>query len=127
MLHAGHILSPDPASLETLSLTELRELVGTLVGKFGHLDSTSAALKAQNHALRDEVPRLKGLPPRPPSRPSGLEKAAGAGSAGASEGGKRSRRQRGAKQDRDAVTTGVVVKAAAAGIAAQGLQGYPGA
>jgi len=103
--------SPDNASLETLLLTELRELVGTLLAKVAELGSVIAALKTENQALRDEVARLKGLPPRPPSRPSGMEKATG-GSAGPGKGGKRSRRRRGAKRDRDAVTAEVVVKAA---------------
>lgn len=95
--------SPDNASLEALSLVELRELVGTLLAKV-------AELKTENQALRDEVARLKGLPPRPPSRPSGMEKATGA--AGPGKSGKRSRRRRGAKRDRDAVSAEVVVKAA---------------
>lgn len=103
--------SPDNASLETLSLAELRELVGTLLAKVAELGSVIAALKAENQALRDEVARLKGLPPRPPSRPSGMEKATG-GSAGPGKSGKRSRRRRGAKRDRDAVSAEVVVKAA---------------
>src|SRR3954462_7470214 len=101
---------PDNASLETLSLAELRELVGTLVAKVADLGTANAALKAENQALRDEVARLKGLPPRPPSRPSGMEKATGG--AGPAKSGKRSRRRRGAKRDRDAVTAEVVVKAA---------------
>lgn len=103
--------SPDNASLETLSLAELRVLVGTLLAKVAELSAANAALKVENQALRDEVARLKGLPPRPPSRPSGMEKATG-GSAGPGKGGKRSRRRRGAKRDRDAVTAEVVVKAA---------------
>lgn len=103
---------PDPALLETLSLAELREHVGALAGKVADLGETIASLKAENRSLRDEVARLKGLPPRPPSRPSGMERAAGGGNAGPGEGGKRSRRRRGAKRDRDAVTTEVVVKAA---------------
>lgn len=103
--------SPDNASLETLSLAELRELVGALLAKVAELGSANAALKAENQALRDEVARLKGLPPRPPSRPSGMEKATG-GSAGPGKSGKRSRRRRGAKKDRDAVSAEVVVKAA---------------
>src|SRR3954468_23970573 len=101
---------PDNASLETLSLAELRELVGTLVAKVADLGTANAALKAENQTLRDEVARLKGLPPRPPSRPSGMEQATGG--AGPDKGGKRSRRRRGAKRDREAVTTEVVVKAA---------------
>src|SRR4051794_19766437 len=102
---------PDSAPLETLSLAELRELVGTLVAKVADLGTANAALKAENQALRDEVARLKGLPPRPPSRPSGMERATGG--AGPGKGGsKRSRRRRGAKRDRDAVTAEMVVKAA---------------
>jgi hypothetical protein len=103
--------SPDSASLETLSLAELRALVGTLVAKVAAFGAENAALKADNQALRDEVARLKGLPPRPPLRPSGMEKATG-GSPGKGKGGKRSQRRRGAKRDREAVTAEVVVKAA---------------
>jgi Transposase IS66 family len=102
--------SPDRAALETLSLAELRHLVGTLMAKLADLGAENAALKADNQALRDEVARLKGLPPRPPLRPSGMEKATGA--AGPGKGGKRPRRGRGAKRDREAVTAEVVVKAA---------------
>lgn len=102
---------PDSAPLETLSLAELRELVGTLVTKVAELGAANAALKAENQALRDEVARLKGLPPRPPLRPSGMEPATGG--AGPSKGrNKRSRRRRGAKRDREAVTAEVVVPAA---------------
>jgi hypothetical protein len=115
---------PDAASLEAMSLAELRDLVGALVAEVARLraDNTAlqaqgealqaAALKAENQALRDEVARLKGLPPRPPpSRPSGMEKATSGGT-GTGTGGQRSRRRRGAKRDRDAVTAEVVVKAA---------------
>lgn len=102
---------PNSLSLETLSLAELRELVGTLLAKVAELSSAHAALKTENQSLRDEVARLKGLPPRPPSRPSGMEKATDGGT-GPGKSGKRSRRRRGAKRDRDAVTAEVVVKAA---------------
>jgi hypothetical protein len=102
--------SPGSAPLETLSLAELRDLVGTLVAKVAEVGAANVALKAENQALRDEVARLKGLPPRPPSRPSGMEQATGG--AGPGKGGsKRSRRRRGAKRDRDAVTAEVVAKA----------------
>jgi hypothetical protein len=108
---------PDAASLEALSLAELRELVGALASEVTRLrtlgeaqQASLAALKLENQALRDEVARLKGLPPRPPSRPSGMENATGGAEPG--RGGKRSRRRRGAKRDRDAVGAEVVVKAA---------------
>jgi hypothetical protein len=95
---------PDAAPLEALSPAELRGLVGDLIAEVGRL-------RAENRALRDEVARLKDLPPRPSSRPSGMEKATGGG-AGTGKGGRRSRRRRGAKRDRDAATSEVVVPAA---------------
>ncbi len=115
---------PDAASLEGVSLAELRELVGVLVAEVRRLQSDNAvlraaneaqqatitSLRAENQALRDEVAWLKGLPPRPPSRPSGMEKATEPGLA--DQGEQRSRPRRGVKRDRDAVTTEVVVKAA---------------
>jgi len=96
-------MPPDAAPLEALSPAELRGLVGDLMAEVGRL-------RAENQALRDEVARLKGLPPRPPLRPSGMETATGGGS-GTGKGGKRSRRRRGAKRDRQAVTAEVVVPA----------------
>ena len=107
----------DAASLEALSLAELRALVGVLVAEVGSLraeaevqQATITALRAENQVLRDEVARLKGLPPRPPSRPSGMEKATEVGQIGKS--GERAERRRGPKRDRDAVTTERVLKAA---------------
>jgi hypothetical protein len=92
---------PDLPSPENLSLAELRDLAGALIAEVRRL-------QAENRALKDEVARLKGLPPRPPARaePSGMERATGpAGQRGR-------RRRRGAKRDRDAATAEVVVKAA---------------
>src|SRR4051794_2174770 len=117
---------PDTASLEALSLAELRDLVGVLVVEVRRLRSDNAALReadeaqqatitalrAENQVLRDEVARLKGLPPRPPSRPSGMERATEAERPGAGETGSGSKRRRGPKRDRDAVTAEVVVEAA---------------
>ena len=83
---------PDAASLEGFSLAELREVVGRLVGEVRRLHSDNTALQARVDAqqvtitaLRDEVARLKGLPPRPPSRPSGMEQATQPGVAGKDE------------------------------------------
>ncbi len=106
---------PDAASLEGFSVAELRAAVGALVAEIGALRSsteaqqaTISALRAENQALRDEVARLKGLPPRPPSRPSGMEQATQPGAA--DKGAKRSKPPRGVKRDRDAVTAEIVVE-----------------
>src|SRR5918998_2445545 len=114
---------PGAAPLEVLSSGEPWETVGVLVSELARLraeaeaqQATIAELKAENRALRDEVARLKGLPPRPPpprpSRPSGMEQATGDGGTGGARGRRSRRRRRGAKRDRDAVTAEVVVKAA---------------
>src|SRR5918998_412471 len=55
---------PDAAPLEALSPAELHGLVGELIAEVDRL-------RAENRALRDEVARLKGLPPRPPPPPPG--------------------------------------------------------
>jgi len=115
---------PDAASLEVFSLAGLREVVGRLVGEVRRLHSdnaalrsgaeaqqaTIAALRTENQALRDEVARLKGLPPRPPSRPSGMEQATQRGAA--DKDAKRSKPPRGVKRDAQAITAERVCKAA---------------
>jgi len=108
---------PDAASLEGFSVAELRAVVGALVAEIGALRSgteaqqaTISVLRAENQALRDEVARLKGLPPRPPSRPSGMEQATQPGATG--QDAKCPKPPRGVKRDRDAVTAEIVVKAA---------------
>jgi len=114
----------DATSLEGFSLAELREVVGRLVGEVRRLHSDNVALqakvnvqqvtittlRAENQAYRDEVARLKGLPPRPPSRPSGMEQATQTGVAGKDE--KRPKPPRGVKRDAQAVTAERVLKAA---------------
>ncbi|NEU15043.1 transposase, partial [Methylobacterium sp. BTF04] len=85
---------PDPDGLDALSLSELRGLVVGLIAQV-------RGLTDENRALRDEVARLKGLPPRPPTRPtpSGMEAASERAQA---DPGKR--RRRGPVRDRCVVT-----------------------
>jgi uncharacterized small protein (DUF1192 family) len=114
----------DGASLEAFSVAELREVVGRLVGEVRRLHSDTAALqarvdahqmtittlRAENQALRDEVARLQGLPPRPPSRPSGMEQATQPGVS--DTGATRPKRPRGVKRDAQAITAERVLKVA---------------
>jgi Transposase IS66 family len=69
-------------SFEGSSPTELVGLVRQLIGEVERLrrenEKLSAALaaaKRENQQLKDEIRRVKGLPPRPPLKPSGMEKA----------------------------------------------------
>ena len=69
-------------SLEGLGATELVGLVRRLIGEVERLrgeneklGATVAALRLENQQLKDEIRRLKGLPPRPQIKPSGMEKA----------------------------------------------------
>lgn len=87
--------------MDALPLSELRGLVTDLIGQV-------RALTDENRALRDEVARLKGLPPRPPTRPtpSGMEKASERAQA------KSGQRRRGPVHERGVSTREVVLKAA---------------
>src|SRR5215471_14087168 len=69
-------------SLDGLGATELVGLVRRLIGEVerlrqgnGKLSAALAAARAENQQLKDEIRRLKGLPPRPPIKPSGMDKA----------------------------------------------------
>ena len=75
-------VSPVYDLLEGLGAIELVGLVRRLIGEVerlreenARLNATVAGLRLENQQLKDEVRRLKGLPPRPPIKPSGMEKA----------------------------------------------------
>ena len=90
----------------TVEIAELRDLVRALAGQLDEVTRENAALRAENQHLRDEIARLKRLPPRPPFAPSGMEKA----SASPPQAPSASRR-RGPKRDR--ATREVIIRAAA--------------
>src|SRR4051812_46937012 len=69
-------------SAKPLSQKALRLLVTGLAGKIDRLEQEverlrldNSNLHIDNQALKDEIARLKNLPPRPPFNPSGMEKA----------------------------------------------------
>jgi hypothetical protein len=76
-------MAADPTdSLERMSRDELIGLVRELLGEVARLRADNERLTAgltrlqvEHQAVKDELARLKGLPPRPPVKPSGMEKA----------------------------------------------------
>src|SRR5271166_3304886 len=76
-------MSPGPSDLlERMTQAELIDLVRRLIGEVERLqaeverrDGVEAGQRAEIQTLKDEIARLKGLPPRPPQKPSGMEKA----------------------------------------------------
>lgn len=81
-----------PPDLDNASPEDLKELVQTLLERVN-------ALERENAALRDEIARLKGKPPRPDVKPSGM--ADKAQSRGASKAKAKSKKSgRGSKRSR---------------------------
>jgi hypothetical protein len=113
-----------PDSLERLAPADLVGVVRDLIGEVGRLraenEKLSGALtklKAEHQAVKDELARLKKLPPRPPHKPSGMDQATnrdgpgGRGNSGAA--GDKSRRRRGSQLDKLTIGATVIVRAKA--------------
>jgi len=77
------------------------------------LDGALAKLRVEHQAVKDELARLKHLPPRPPIKPSGMDKSTQTkgSETGDDKGGGRSSRRRGSQLDRLKIGATVVVKA----------------
>src|SRR5450755_51995 len=110
-----------PDSLERLTPAELIGVVRDLIGEVTRLRSENeklavafAKLKVEHQAVKDELARLKHLPPRPPQKPSGMDRATDAKGpeAGGDKGG-RSTRRRGSQLDKLTIDATVVVRAKA--------------
>ncbi|WP_247997884.1 IS66 family transposase [Brucella tritici] len=134
---------PSPEHADTLSLNALRNLVTGLVEKaeraearLEKLEAENAALrkenaelrlentqlKVENQLLRDEIARLKNLPPRPPFKPSGMDKAT---DAKAQDKQASKKKPRGPKLDVERVDRDIVLHAnAPAGSRFKGYKSY---
>src|SRR5918993_4536183 len=103
--------APSSDNAKPVSQKALRELVSDLAGKIDRLEQEveqlrleNSNLRLDNQPLKDEIARLKNLPPRPPFKPSGMEKATQPRPTGPGR-----RPGRGAKRDR--VTREVTLRA----------------
>ena len=97
---------------------ELIGLVRTLIGEvtrvqaeYEKVSGALAKLRVEHQAVKDELARLKKLPPRPPQKPSGMDKATDRpdSQANGPKGG-RSTQRRGSNLDKLTITRTVEVK-----------------
>jgi hypothetical protein len=91
---------PERDEIKRLAIGDLRSLVESLLAQVVRLQEDVAVLRAENAALKEEIARLKGLPPRPKLKPSGMDKAANAAPSPQPSGKATRKRRRGAKRDR---------------------------
>jgi hypothetical protein len=111
-----------PDSLDRLSHDDLIGVVRELIHEVTRLGSENeklsmalGKLRAEHQAVKDELARLKHLPPRPPIKPSGMDKATDAKGpeGGGGEKGGRSTQRRGSQLDKLTIGATVVVTAKA--------------
>ena len=110
---------PPPDSLERLTHADLIGVVRDLIGEVTRMQAETeklggalAKLRVDHQAVKDELARLKHLPPRPPIKPSGMDKSTQAkGPEAGDEKGGRSSRRRGSQLDRLKIGAIIVVKA----------------
>jgi hypothetical protein len=110
-----------PDSLERLSHADLIGVVRDLIFEVGRLRAENekvnfalTQLKAEHQAVKDELARLKNLPPRPPHKPSGMDKATDRSGLEGGDGprpkGEKSSRRRGSQLDKLTIDATVVVR-----------------
>jgi hypothetical protein len=112
---------PSSDSLERMTSPELIGVVRELIGEVTRLRAGNeklanalAKLKIEHQAVKDELARVKRLPPRPPHKPSGMDEGTSVeGPAAGGEKGGRSARRRGGHLDKLKIDETVVVKAPA--------------
>ena len=111
-----------PDSLERLSHDDLIGVVRDLIHEVTRLRAENeklvgalGRLRIEHQAVKDELARLKRLPPRPPIKPSGMDKATDAKGldGGGDEKGGRSTQRRGSQLDKLTIGAMVVVTAKA--------------
>jgi hypothetical protein len=112
-------MTPRTDSLERLTHSDLIGVVRDLIGEVTRLGQENeklvgalTKLRVEHQAVKDELARLKHLPPRPPIKPSGMDKSTEAKGPGAGDDkGGRSMRRRGSQLDKLTIGAVVVVKA----------------
>jgi hypothetical protein len=113
--------TPGPDSLDRLTHSELIGLVRELIGEVKRvgaenekLNGALTKLKVEHQAVKDELARLKHLPPRPPQKPSGMDKSTDrGGSKKDGDKGDKPVRRRGSTLDKLRIDAIVVVRAKA--------------